>query len=428
MKSSHVQEPSFRRTELPSVAWRAAVDALDEWNELRIWHAPDGTGFIGIGAARVFDSPDFHQNVSRFRDFAAAATDLVVPAFAASAFEPRARTASEWSDFRRCEVVVPQATVVVTDTGTELITCSTGGGSGALHQRVRRLLGGTSPAEPTGPSDLEFEWDDETFEARVSAALDRLQSVSRLEKIVVARCLSVAATRAWQTSHTLTRLSRRYPGCFEFALQRGRSAFLGATPERLVRVRDGKASTGALAGSARRGETPEDDQRLARALLESQKDREEHDVVTRMITAKLEPVSTSVDAPDTPELMRLSNVQHLYTPIEATLADDVDIGDIARRLHPTPAVGGMPRDDAREAIGELEDFDRGLYAGFLGWVDSRGDGDLSVSLRCGLLQGERAMLYAGSGIVPESVPKDEAAETRAKLGAMLDALRGDADA
>ncbi|MGM0556924.1 MAG: isochorismate synthase, partial [Myxococcota bacterium] len=381
MISSHLASMNFRRTELPSVSWRAAVDALDEWNEVRIWRDPDGIGFIGIGVARVFDSPVFHQNVRRFREFAGEISDVAVPAFVASAFAPQAESAPEWEAFRRCEVVVPRATVAFDGDRASLFLCGSASEIGGLEDRIRTLLASAHHEDASVISSLEFEWGDAQFRARVDAALERLSSSRNLEKVVVARHLAVSAPRSWRTPETLARLSRQYPDCFEFALRRGEATFLGATPERLVRVRDRKATTGALAGSARRGTASDEDRRLAAALLESKKDRDEHDVVTRMITSKLEPLSTSVDAPTTPELMKLSNVQHLFTPIQAELSEGVGIGEVARRLHPTPAVGGMPRAEAQSAIRELEDFDRGLYAGFLGWVNSNGDGDLSVSLR-----------------------------------------------
>ena len=430
MKSSHLQQFSIHARALPNVEWRTAVSALSDWNELRLWRDPGGTAFIGVGSARVFDAPVFHHNVGDFREFAREITDRTVPAFVASAFEPGATTAREWSDFRRCEVVVPRATMAFDGEGARLFVCSRGSDAAAFGQSVEDAISSASQADASheGAGPLDFEWDDASFEARVLAALDRIQSIDIIEKIVVARRLTVTASRPWRVSSMLETLRSRYPACFEFAIRRDDSTFLGATPERLVRVRDGKASTGALAGSARRGDSVDEDARLARALRDSRKDLGEHDVVIRMIVEKLGPISSTVEAAEAPELMTLSNVQHLYTPIEAQLHEDVDIGEVARRLHPTPAVGGLPRAEAASAISELEDFDRGLYAGFVGWIDSDGDGDLSVAIRSGILRGEQAHLYAGSGIVPDSKPADEAAETRAKLAAMLDALRGDCDA
>jgi isochorismate synthase len=394
---------------------------------MRIWRAPNAEAFVGLGSARVFDGLDFRDNVRRFRDFATRA-EQAIPAFAASAFDARSESADEWAEFRRCEVVVPTATIAFRGEDVELIVCNDATNSDALLKRVEAALGSSPPGQPTPPTGLDYDWDDPAFEERVAAALDRLQSDESLEKVVVARRLSVSTSRPWRMVSTLDGLRRSYPECFEFAWRRGDSVFLGATPERLVRVRGGRASTGALAGSARRGAERREDERLGQALLHSKKDREEHDVVTRMIVETLDPISSDVRAEEAPELMKLSNVQHLYTRVDAELEHGIGIGEVAGRLHPTPAVGGMPRDAAVAAIGELEDFDRGLYSGFVGWIDSDGDGDLAVAIRSGLLRGERAYLYAGGGIVPDSRPADEAAETRTKLGAMLDALRGDTHA
>src|SRR5207247_6707767 len=165
------------------------------------------------------------------------------------------------------------------------------------------------------------------------------------------------------------------------------------------RLRDGAVDAGCLAGSAPRGETPEEDARLGTALLASAKNRAEHAVVVRSVRAALEGVCSEVHSPHVPRLLRLRNVQHLYTPVDARIAARTCVLDLVQRLHPTPAVGGHPREGALRFIRDREGLDRGWYAGAVGWLDRRGDGAFAIALRSALLQGAEAALLRGSGIV-----------------------------
>jgi isochorismate synthase EntC len=182
--------------------------------------------------------------------------------------------------------------------------------------------------------------------------------------------------------------------------------------------------SGALAGSAPRGRTPAEDERLARALRESKKEQAEHDVVRRAVLEALAPVCESLDAPEAPGLLRLDGIQHLHTPVTGELraGADGELLALAGRLHPTPAVGGAPSAAARAFLADHEGLDRGGYAGGVGWLGASGDGELMVALRCALLEGRRATLLAGAGIVAGSDPDAELAETCLKLRAALAAL------
>ncbi len=197
---------------------------------------------------------------------------------------------------------------------------------------------------------------------------------------------------------------------------------MGASPELLVR-RDGqRAQTVALAGTTRRSADPAVDDHLGEQLLRSAKDREEQSIVARRIERTLDPVSLWVAAGEEPVLVKVHNVQHLATPIRAQLADPVPAVELAGLLQPTPAVGGEPREAALPLIPVLEGLDRGWYAGAVGWTDLAEDGEFCVALRCALLRGPVAHLYAGCGIVRDSVPAEELAETEVKLQALLPLL------
>jgi menaquinone-specific isochorismate synthase len=248
-------------------------------------------------------------------------------------------------------------------------------------------------------------------------------AAGEFKKIVLARTKDLVASQPLHPLRVLNGLRQRFSDCYAFSIANGRGqSFIGASPERLLSVRAGALLTEALAGSARRGATASDDAALAAALAHSDKDLREHRLVLDSIVRRLAPLGLQLEFAEKPVLLRLANVQHLHTPVRAALPAGVRLLDVLARLHPTPAVGGSPRERAVAHIRELEGFPRGLYAGALGWVDARGDGEFFVGLRSALIDGARARLYAGAGIVAGSSPEKEFAETELKFRAMQEAL------
>ncbi|MEZ4215437.1 MAG: isochorismate synthase [Myxococcota bacterium] len=262
--------------------------------------------------------------------------------------------------------------------------------------------------------------------AAVDAARDAI-GVGALEKVVVARSLAVETDVPYDAVALLASLRRVHATSTVFAVARGDGVFAGATPERLLRIDGDRLATAALAGTAPRGRSPDEDDRLARALRESEKDQEEHAFVARDIEAVIAPFVERVERDEAPDLLALDGIQHLHTPIGGRLVARADGGrphlfEIAARLHPTPAVGGAPRAAARAWIRAHERLARGWYAGGVGFATATGGGELRVALRSGLVRGAHARLFAGAGIVAGSVPENELAETRLKLRAMLSQL------
>jgi len=247
-----------------------------------------------------------------------------------------------------------------------------------------------------------------------------------LEKVVMGRSLEVEADTAYDAPSVLASLRRAHASTTIFAVGRGERVFLGASPERLVAVAGERLQAAAVAGSAPRGRSPEEDERLGRSLRESKKEQEEHAVVVREIEAALEPLCDEVEHPEAPGLLKLEGIQHLETPFDAHLREGQTgrphLLELAGRLHPTPAVGGTPREAARDWIRGREALIRGWYAGGVGFVTVEGGGELHVGLRSGLLCGGRARLYAGAGIVGASIPESELVETRLKLRTLLSQL------
>jgi len=245
-------------------------------------------------------------------------------------------------------------------------------------------------------------------------------------KIVLARNVQVTNTiGAFDILATLERLRTNYPGTYVFAIQRGTRYFVGATPEQLVYGQDGQIRTIALAGSIARGATEEEDQRLGTELLHSQKNNWEHQIVVSTIREALNSLCSQLWVADTPRLLRLKNIQHLETPIVGDLLPGRCVLEALDGLHPTPAVGGFPRPPALAYMRQHERLDRGWYAGPVGWIDPAGNGEFAVALRSGLIDGNRATLFSGCGIVSDSQPESEYAESCLKLQVMLRGLGGE---
>lgn len=249
----------------------------------------------------------------------------------------------------------------------------------------------------------------------------------RIDKVVLARRVAFEARADLDVVAALRHLAATAPESTTFAFSRGATTFMGATPERLARTVGRSFETVAIAGSAPRGVDADEDAGFAAGLLASEKDREEHAVVVDTLRAGLAPIVQTITIADAPGILPLRHVQHLVTPISGTLRDDAGLLALAALLHPTPAVGGEPRDVALDLISEHEGFDRGWYAGPVGWIGADGDGELMVALRCGLVSGSTAVLFAGCGIVADSDPAREWEESRLKLRTMIAALGGVAE-
>ena len=259
------------------------------------------------------------------------------------------------------------------------------------------------------------------YEEAVRRAVERIRR-GELEKVVLAREVRVHAAGDIDPAPVLDALRAVFPACYCYCVGSAELAFLGASPELLLRRDGARAQTVALAGSARRSADPAVDSHLGEQLLQSRKNRFEQSIVARRIERTLEPVSLWVAAAEEPVLIKVHNVQHLATPIRAQLTEPVATMELAALLHPTPAVGGEPRAAAQPLIPALEGLDRGWYSGAVGWTDLAEDGELCVALRCALLRRSVAHLYAGCGIVADSDPAEELAETEVKLQALLPLL------
>jgi isochorismate synthase len=347
------------------------------------------------------------------------------------AFGENGGAGPEWSSLAPASLVLPEVALVRHGGEARMTLCVAADGDetpDALVERALRRVEALRPApmplldpDPVERTRVASTAPPAHFEHAVERAVERIRD-GELEKIVLAREVQAHAARPHDPAAVLGALREIFPACYCWCVGTPELAFVGASPELLVR-RDGqRAQTVALAGTTNRSADPAVDDHLGERLLLSAKNREEQAIVTRRIERTLEPVSLWVATADEPVLVRVQNVQHLATPIRAQLAEPLAAVELAGLLHPTPAVGGEPREAALPLIPALEGLDRGWYAGAVGWTDLSEDGEFCVALRCALLRDRVARLYSGNGIVRHSVAADELAETEVKLQALLPLL------
>jgi salicylate biosynthesis isochorismate synthase/menaquinone-specific isochorismate synthase len=411
------------------------------------WEQPDRDGFAlaGLGSAHEAVSRGPGRFADLARECAAVTRDRIavepegLPAGAGPvwtggfAFAPDGAAASHWSSFPPALLVLPELSLLREGTRTWLSVNAVMAPSAdpesvraTLGRRLAALHEGTLPLldpEPRGGTRIISVTPPGRYEEGVAEATERI-AAGALEKVVLAREVAVEAAAAHDPAATFGALRELFPSCFCFCAGSPEGAFLGASPELLVRRRGAGAATVALAGSTRRSADPAVDDHLGEQLLRSAKDRSEHAIVARRVERALAPRSVWVEAEPEPAVIKVANIQHLATPVHAQLAEPLSAIELAALLHPTPAVGGEPAGVALEAIAELEDVDRGWYAGPVGWMDAAEDGEFCVALRSALLRDRTAHLFAGAGIVADSTPPAELAETELKLEALLPLLAG----
>jgi menaquinone-specific isochorismate synthase len=303
-------------------------------------------------------------------------------------------------------------------------------GSEAWETVIEPRAGWTDVPEPRGKSSDHLSPDEfaltpsmphEEWMQVLADAVERIRA-GELAKVVLARRVDVVANRAFRLGEVLGRLTALYPACMIFHVE----GFIGASPELLVRRRGRDFASHPLAGTVARSGDQAADQALVAGLLASSKERWEHRVVIDHLAEALAPWCETLDVPEAPIVLGLRNVSHLATPIVGTLAlRDGRIPtalDLVAAIHPTAAVGGHPRADALAYLDKVEGFDRGTYAGPVGWVDAQGDGAWALGIRSARIDGPKASMFAGVGVVADSDPAAELAETQLKLQALLAAL------
>jgi menaquinone-specific isochorismate synthase len=414
--------------------------ASDRWF---CWEQPDREfALAALGVAHEATS----RGGGRFRDVAReclGGADAIVdeppglPAGAGAvwvggfAFDPEGGGSSTWSSLAPASLVLPELSICRSSEEAFLTLNAVVRPGEDAAERVSaaeaRLAGLRSDPlplldpHPTSRVEISSVRPPGDFERTIATATERIDA-GEMSKVVLAREVLVSAGSAHDPAALFGAIREQFSSCFCFCCGTPEAAFIGASPELLLRRSGASLSTVALAGSTRRSSDPAVDDHLGEQLLRSDKDRREHAIVAERIARALRPHSVWVEKGAEPEIVKVANIQHLATPVMAQLAEPRSAVELAGMLHPTPAVGGEPWPAAATAIVELEQMDRGWYAGPVGWMDATEDGEFCVALRSALLRDREAHLYAGVGVVAGSDPAAELAETEIKLGALLPLL------
>ncbi|HET7120972.1 MAG TPA: isochorismate synthase [Solirubrobacterales bacterium] len=426
----------------PCAAVFASRLASERWF---CWEQPDrGFALAGLGVAYEAAS----RGAERFRDVASecltVARDPVLeqprglpagsgPVWAGGfAFDADGGASPAWSSLSPASLSLPEVSICRADERSFLtVNALVGPGedTASLAERLGARLAALRLEEPlplldphpTAHAEIRSALPPRAFEGAVEAATARI-AAGEMSKVVLAREVIVSAAAAHDTAAVFGAMREQFPTCFCFCCGTPEAAFIGASPELLVRRSGASVSTVALAGSTRRSSDPAVDDHLGEQLLRSDKNRREQRIVAERIVRSLRPHAVWVEAAAEPEIAKVANIQHLATPVIAQLAEPHSAIELAGLLHPTPAVGGEPWPAAARAIADLENMDRGWYAAPVGWMDATEDGEFCVALRSALLRDREAHLFAGVGVVAGSEPEAELAETEVKLGALLPLL------
>jgi isochorismate synthase len=411
-----------------------AFDLLAAYRPGGFFFERSGAGAAGTGLAVRIRSEGGRGRIERLARTVSLALSEIHSRGAGSG--PIAVGAIPFDEDRPADLIVPERTTRRTPAGEAwqvnvraegCVSADTDRGRWTARALPHEAFTGLQLRSDPGPDD---------YLKAVAEAIRRIQA-SELRKVVLARTIVVHAGRPLDARRLLWRLRAVDPDCYSFAAPvpgphddacsarvPAGSTLVGATPELLVAKTGNLISAVPLAGSAPRFGDRAADRASAASVFESAKDRLEHALVAEDVAAALGPFCDELEYPKEPELLGTANVWHLATPFRGRLAKSTtSVLEIVGRLHPTPAVCGTPRDAARKALEELEPIDRGCYAGPVGWVDSHGDGEWAIALRCAEITGSTARLFAGAGIVGDSIPELELEETDRKFRALLDSLR-----
>lgn len=403
-----------------------------------LWDPPDGPTIIcgGIADAVAAVGPDRFSIIRDWsrRLFADCSPfngpNIARPRmFGGFAFHADHTDTGIWSGFPAAQFVLPAVQVIVTaETTWVTVNLVDPNDTSADHQLTQRLDQFSDETRVNAGHSVpeiaskEYVMDESDWKDSVAEAVSRIRS-GLFSKVVLAQSMQVELERTLSTLSILQQLQGDYPSCTHFVFESidGSRIFFGATPEQLVALEGQTVTTGALAGTIGRGDSPAADKSLASTLLADSKNTHEHELVVEAICDQLTPFSEAITIGDR-SVRKLATVQHLETPISAHVHSDTDILPLVESLHPTPAVGGLPPRAAFNTITEMENFTRGWYASPVGWIDAHGDGAFSVSIRSAVAAADLVQLYAGVGIVADSNPTDEWDEIQLKFRPILDQL------
>lgn len=408
------------------------------------WKDPnEAHTLVGMGIAKQIQS---NQVSNRFRDVESKWSNIIESAviigeqkesgtgpslFGGFTFDPVKKKTKLWSKFSDSLFHIPSYMLSVVN-GQAYLTTNAVCTQHDDHRLVEKinaerqvLLAAASQKQEFSIASIEHidEIGPDEWKESVTDLVNSFEG-SDLKKVVLARELRLRFNDDIKVERTLKHLLAEQPESYVFAFEVNGDCFLGASPERLVKREGEKVFSTCLAGSIARGSTPTEDRLLGESLLKDQKNLVEHEYVVEMIKEAMNETCEYITIPNRPELMKTKYIQHLYTPVIGKCKQTTSLLDIVDRLHPTPALGGLPQEAAVQRIREVEELDRGFYAAPIGWLDYHGNGEFAVAIRSALIQGMEASLFAGCGVVADSDAESEYIETSIKFRPMLTALGG----
>ncbi|HLR60291.1 MAG TPA: isochorismate synthase [Pseudogracilibacillus sp.] len=403
------------------------------------WHSySDGFTSVGIGeTVAISDESDSSETINRAWRNLVDKTTIHNPyekvgsgmlAMGGLAFDPKKEKTSLWENYPAYELIVPK--VSITQAEVTYLTINLKIETTSKVEEIIKEM--NDLVELLLSKDMDFsiqprkvksklEIEPEEWKESVSLARDAIIA-EKAKKIVLAREMRLTFEETIIVGDVLEKLIETQPNSYIFAIEKGSDCFVGATPERLVKVTGNELLSTCLAGTTPRGQTEKEDEILATDLLNDAKNRKEHDYVVQMIKRSIDSSCDNINIPDEPIIYPLPNLQHLYTPVTADLKTGNTIIDLVKELHPTPALGGLPNEAALQFIRDHERLDRGWYGAPVGWLDDRFNGEFAVAIRSGLIQADEASIFAGCGVMKDSDPELEYEETNVKFLPMLNVL------
>lgn len=416
-------------------------EASERLNKDRLFWADVQNDFYMIGIGKV---KQLYANKNRYDDlkqqwqtftkkalihneYNQLGTGLV--ALGGMSFDPLNQRTNQWKNFPTSEIIVPEVTIVkqkhnyyltinmyvdseidVDDYAREIERKEE-----KLFQYKLQVKNGLHKIVNKEEINSD-KWIESVVRARDEVRADTVQ------KIVMAREMKVTLNKTANLPMIINNLIQTQPNSYVFAFEKDDDCFIGASPERLVRVNNEHVLSTCLAGTAPRGQNEREDEQIKEQLFHDDKNREEHDYVVEMIRKSINPYCDHLNIPNEPIVLSLKDLHHLYTPVTATLKEDATLFDFIKQLHPTPALGGEPKEASLAFIREHEQLDRGWYGAPVGWLDEQLNGEFAVAIRSGLVHKETVSLFAGCGVMKDSDPKLEYEETNVKFLPMLNAL------
>ncbi|BDG37216.1 isochorismate synthase [Saccharococcus caldoxylosilyticus] len=436
-----------KRTKRPFISWTEELNDVDpvyffslgpicSFRERFFWgDRTNETVYVGLGCTYVIETEEkeerFHTVETQWKqwveqtDHYSNGIKMGPILFGGFSFDPYKPHTEKWRAFPHAKMLVP-AVLLASKGGKATLTVTVRSGQSEetmekIETLFRLLHEGRAPIHSL-PSVRKYEekQTEQWFDA-VKQTIANIHS-GKFDKVVLAREARLSFADRVEASVVLRQLREQQPFSYLFAFEQEGQCFIGASPEQLVKKEGDACYSTCLAGSIRRGKTVQEDEQLGEWLLHDEKNLHEHHFVVQMIKEAMEAVCERVYMPPSPQLLKLPNIQHLYTPVIGEHCRASSILSMVAKMHPTPALGGTPREAAVKEIREVEPLDRGWYAGPIGWMDTEGNGEFAVAIRSGLLQGQEVSIFAGCGIVGDSDPISEYEETKVKFIPMLSAL------